>query len=321
MNCQGKCTPGLGKSRSIRHNLPQFPAFASLTLMNPLIQDLLSQGAVLTDGAWGTQMQARGLGIGEFPDLWNLSHPEQVLAVARSYVDAGSRVILTNTFGANRIRLAEAGAVDRLLEINREGVRISKEAAGGKAKVFASVGPSGKMLMSGEVTPEELLEAYAEQALALAAAGADALVLETLADLDEAKLAVEAAKRTGLPLVASIVFDSGKDKDRTMMGSTPEQVAEELAAAGVDVIGANCGLGIEFFAPICRRLRAAGGLPVWIKPNAGMPEMVAGQTVYKTGADTFACQVPALVEAGASFVGACCGSTPDFIRTVSQVLR
>jgi 5-methyltetrahydrofolate--homocysteine methyltransferase len=288
--------------------------------MNTLIQGLIGKGPALTDGAWGTQMQARGLGIGEFPDLWNLSHPEQVLAVAQSYVDAGSRVILTNTFGANRIRLAEAGAVDRLMEINREGVRISKEAARGKAKVFASIGPSGKMLMAGEVTPEELIEAYAEQAIAMAEAGADALLIETMADLEEALLAVQGAKRTGLPVGASIVFDSGKDKDRTMMGSTPEQVAEALAAAGVDVVGANCGLGIEFFAPICRRLKAASGLPVWMKPNAGMPEMVAGTTVYKTGAETFSSQVPLLIEAGADFIGACCGSTPEFIQTTNKFL-
>lgn len=288
--------------------------------MNTLIQELIGKGPALTDGAWGTQMQARGLGIGEFPDLWNLSHPEQVLAVAQSYVDAGSRVILTNTFGGNRIRLAEAGAVDRLIEINREGVRISKEAARGKAKVFASIGPSGKMLMAGEVTAEELIEAYAEQAIAMAEAGADALLIETMADLDEALLAVQGAKRTGLPVGASIVFDSGKDKDRTMMGSTPEQVGEALAAAGVDVVGANCGLGIEFFAPICRRLKAASGLPVWMKPNAGMPEMVAGTTVYKTGAETFSSQVPSLIQAGADFIGACCGSTPEFIQATSRLL-
>lgn len=288
--------------------------------MNALIEELTQDGPVLTDGAWGTQMQARGLGIGEFPDLWNLSHPEQVLEVARAYVDAGSRVILTNTFGANRIRLAEAGAVDRLAEINREGVRISKEAAGARAKVFASIGPSGKMLMTGEVTSGELLEAFAEQARALAEGGADALLVETMSDLEEAKLAVEAAKRTGLPVAASVVFDAGKDKDRTMMGLTPEQIGEALAEAGVDVAGANCGLGIEFFAPICRRLKAASGLPVWIKPNAGMPELAGGTTIYKTGAETFASRAPALLDAGADFLGGCCGTTPDFIRALRSVL-
>lgn len=289
--------------------------------MNALIAELINSGPVLTDGAWGTQMQAHGLGIGEFPDLWNLTHPDQVLAVAQSYVDAGSRVILTNTFGANRIRLAETEMADRVADINREGARISKQAAGDKAKVFASIGPSGKMLIAGEVTPEGLSEAFAEQARALAEGGADALIIETMSDLDEAKLAIEAAKQTRLPVVASMVFDSGKDKDRTMMGTMPEQIAEGLAAAGADVIGANCGLGIEFFAPICRRLKVAGGLPVWIKPNAGMPELVGTETIYKTDAARFVGGVPALIEAGADFIGGCCGSTPEFVRVMSEQLR
>lgn len=289
--------------------------------MNTLITDLIKHGAVLTDGAWGTQMQARGLGIGEFPDLWNLTHPGEVLAVAQSYVHAGSRVILTNTFGANRIRLAETGMLDRVADINREGARISKEAAGDKVKVFASIGPSGKMLIAGDVTPDDLLEAFAEQARALAAGGADAILIETMSDLDETKLAIEGAKPTGLPVIASMVFDSGKDKDRTMMGATPEQIAEGLASAGADVIGANCGLGIEFFAPICKRLKAAGGLPVWIKPNAGMPELVGTETVYKTDAQTFASQVPAVIEAGADFIGGCCGSTPEFVKVMAPLLN
>ena len=289
--------------------------------MNALIAELLKHGPALTDGAWGTQMQARGLGIGEFPDLWNLTHADQVLAVAQSYADAGSHVILTNTFGANRIRLAETEMLDRVADINREGARLSKQAAGDKAKVFASIGPSGKMLIAGEVTPEELFEAFAEQARALAEGGADAILIETMSDLDEAKLAVEAAKQTGLPVAASMVFDSGKDKDRTMMGTTPEQIAEGLASVGVDVIGANCGLGIEFFAPICKRLKAASGLPVWIKPNAGMPELIGTETVYKTDAQTFASQVPALIEAGADFIGGCCGSTPEFVRAMASLLK
>ena len=289
--------------------------------MNTAIADLIKAGPVLTDGAWGTQMQARGLGIGEFPDLWNLTHPDEVLAVAQSYVDAGSRVILTNTFGANRIRLAETDMLDRVVDINREGARLSRQAAGDQASVFASIGPSGKMLIAGDITPEELFEAFAEQARALAAGGASAILIETMSDVEETKLAIEAAKQTGLPVIASMVFDSGKDKDRTMMGATPEQIAEGLAGAGADVVGANCGLGIEFFAPICKRLRSASGLPVWIKPNAGMPELVGTETVYQTTAQTFASQVPALIEAGADFVGGCCGSTPDFVRAMAAFLR
>lgn len=289
--------------------------------MNPLTQRLLSQGPVITDGAWGTQLQARGLSTGEFPDAWNLTHADKVAEVARAYVEAGSQIILTNTFGANRIRLAEAGLADRVAEINRKGVEISRIAAQGRAMVFASIGPSGKMIMTGETTPEDLRTAFGEQAQALAAGGADALVVETMADVEEAKVAVEGARTAGLPVVACMVFDSGKDKDRTMMGNTPEQVAEALTDAGADVIGANCGQGIAGFVKICERLHAATPRPIWIKANAGLPEMVEGRAVYRTRPEEFAGYVPALVEAGASFIGGCCGTSPDFIRLVKQALQ
>jgi methionine synthase I (cobalamin-dependent) len=286
--------------------------------MPPLLARLLADGPILTDGAWGTQLQALGLSPGEMPDAWNLIHPERVEQVARSYVEAGSRVILTNTFGANRLRLAEAGLADRTAEINRLGAAISRQAAGDRATVFASIGPTGRLLMAGEVTGDELASAFAEQAEALAVGGAEALVVETMADPEEAALAVAAARATGLPVVGSMVYDSGRDRDRTLMGTTPEQAAERLAAAGADVIGANCGQGIEGFLSLCRRLRAATGLPLWMKANAGLPEMVDGRAVYRTTAAAFARHAPALVEAGASFVGGCCGTDPDFIRALAR---
>lgn len=289
--------------------------------LHPLIQKLVSNGPVLTDGAWGTQLQARGLAIGEIPDLWNVTHPDKVAEVARAYVEAGSQIILTNTFGANRIRLAEGGCAERAKEINEAGARISRAAAAGRALVFASIGPSGKMLMSGDVTEEALRLAFTEQAEALARGGADGLVVETMADLDEARLAIGAAKATGLPVVASMVFDSGKDKDRTMMGTTPEQAAAGLIDAGADVIGANCGQGIAGFVPICARLKAAAaGHPVWIKANAGLPEMRDGKTAYAMTASEFSSYVPALLQAGAGFLGGCCGTSPDFIRVLGQKL-
>lgn len=290
--------------------------------IHPIIQKLVATGPVLTDGAWGTQLQARGLAVGESPDLWNLTHPDQVAAVARAYVEAGSHVILTNTFGANRVRLADSGCAERAKEINEAGARLSRQAAAGRALVFASLGPTGKMLMSGDVTEDELRGAFTEQAVALATGGADGLVVETMADLDEARIAIAAARTTGLPVVASMVFDSGKDKDRTMMGTTPEQAAAGLIAAGADVIGANCGQGIAGFVKICERLKAAAGAhPIWIKANAGLPEMHEGKAVYATTAEQFASYVPALINAGASFIGGCCGTSPEFIRTVAQTLR
>jgi methionine synthase I (cobalamin-dependent) len=172
------------------------------------------------------------------------------------------------------------------------------------------------MLMTGEVTPDEVTAAFAAQCAALASAGADALLVETMSDVEEAKLAVAAAKATGLPVIASFAFDTGKNKDRTMMGSKPEDVAREMEAAGADAVGANCGAGVENFAAVCRRLRSATSLPLWIKANAGLPEMKDGAVTYSAGAEWFAGHLPALLDAGASFVGGCCGTSPEFIRAL-----
>lgn len=276
----------------------------------------LAGGLLIADGAWGTELQARGLEPGAAPDTWNLAHPDRVEAVARAYVEAGSQVILTNTFRANAIAMNRARGDDGGLEaINRAGVEISKRAAG-QALVFASIGPTGKLLMAGEVGKEQAYAAFAAQAAVLAEAGADALLVETMSDIEEARLAVAAAKSTGLPVIVSFAFDSGRNKDRTMMGATPERVAAAMVEAGADAVGANCGIGVEYAAPVCRRLRAACGLPIWIKPNAGLPKMEGTALRYSASAESFAAHYADLREAGASFLGGCCGSTPDFIRAL-----
>ena len=289
--------------------------------MHSTIADLLSRGTVVTDGAWGTQLQSQGLPVGACPDAWNLSHPDAVESVAQAYVAAGSQIILTNTFGANRFILARHDLADRVAEINAAGVEISRRAAGGRAKVFASMGPSGLMLMMGEASEDDLQAAFLEQAAAMAAAGADGIVVETMTDPAEARLAVAAARQTGLPVVACMTFDSGAKLDRTMMGTTPEQAAEQLLDAGADVIGSNCGQGVAGFVEICRRLHAASGCAVWVKANAGLPEMRGGQTHYAQSAEQFAEYVPQLVAAGAGFLGGCCGTSPDFIRALCAALR
>jgi len=285
-----------------------------------LIQELVAAGAVLTDGAWGTELQARGLAAGEIGDIWNLTHPDRVEAVARAYVDAGSRIILTNTFRANRIALARHADGERVANINRAGVEISRRAAAGRALVFASIGPSGKLLAAGELDVQSLEATFAEQARALAGAGADGLVVETMADISEAKIAVAAALATGLPVVACMIFDSGKDRDRTMMGVSPEQAAADLTAAGAHVIGANCGIGIEAAVTICKALASATERPVWIKPNAGLPELVDGQIIYRMDPENFAGFLPALYGAGARFIGGCCGTNPQFVRALRDRL-
>jgi methionine synthase I (cobalamin-dependent) len=288
--------------------------------MHATLEKLLAAGPVTTDGGWGTQLQERGLPLGTCPEAWNLTRPELVAEVARAYVEAGSQVILSNTFGANRFILARHGLAERVAEVNQAGVAISRRAAAGRALVFASMGPSGVMLITGETSPEELQAAFAQQAQAIARAGADGIVVETMSDPAEAALAVTAARQTGLPLVASMTFGSGAKLDRTMMGATPEDAARQLLAAGADCVGANCGQGIAAFADICRRLYAAAGRPVWIKANAGLPEMRDGRAFYRETAGQFAAFVPALVEAGAGMIGGCCGTTPEFIAAVRKEL-
>ncbi|MCS7305192.1 MAG: homocysteine S-methyltransferase family protein [Thermoguttaceae bacterium] len=288
--------------------------------MHVLIEQLTSTGPVVTDGAWGTQLQQLGLPVGQCPERWNLEHPDRVQQVAQSYVEAGSLIILTNTFGGNRFSLARYGLAEHVRQINQAGVQISLQAAGQQALVFASVGPSGKMLLTGDTTADQLESVFLEQCEVLAEAGADGLVIETMSDLEEALIAVRAAKTTGLPVVACMVFASGRDKDRTLMGNSPEQAAEALSQAGADVVGANCGQGIEGFLSICRRLRTATDRPIWIKPNAGLPQLVDGQVRYSQTPEHFASYVPALLEAGAAFLGGCCGTTPDFIRAIRNQL-
>lgn len=288
--------------------------------MHEFVARLIADGPVLTDGAWGTQMQALGLPSGECPDGWNLTHPEVVEKIPRAYVDAGSQIVLTNTFRANRLSLEAAGLADKVVEINRQGAAISKRAAGDRASVFGSIGPSGKMLCMGEISAEDLQGAFAEQAAGLAEGGADAIVIETMGDLEEAKLAVKAAKRTGLPVVGCMCFDSGADLDRTMMGITPEQAASGLSEAGADVIGANCGQGIEGYIKISRRLVAASDMPVWIKANAGIPKVIDGKIVYEITPEQFASRARELVDAGVSFIGGCCGTSPEFIAALAREL-
>ncbi len=279
--------------------------------------DCVRGSLTLADGAWGTQLQKFGAPLGACLDEWNLTMPAMVRQVAENYIQAGSKVILTNTFRANPISLAAHGLDGQCVAINRAGVRISREVAGHEAFVFASMGPSGKMLVAKEVTRERLHDAFLAQACALAEEGPDALLIETMTDIAEARIAAAAALETGLPVIVSFVFDSGKNRDRTIMGATPEQVVTDLVSEGVHGIGANCGIGAREYIAICKRLVAACNLPIWMKPNAGLPEIVGGVAKYKTTPEEFASAAKELADAGATFVGGCCGTSPDFIRVLA----
>ena len=287
--------------------------------MHATLEQLLIDKPVILDGAWGTQLQKLGLPSGQCPDLWNLDNPEMVLKVAQSYVEAGSQVIISNTFSSNPFTLKKSGVgKEKVVELNEAGVRISRKACEGTGcKAFASIGPSGEILMMKQVSEQELYDGFKLQADGILAGGADGIVIETMSCPQEASLAVQAAKTTGLPVVACMVFDSGKNQDRTMMGATPEKAAKALLAAGADLIGSNCGKGIEGFIPICKRLADASGLPVWIKANRGLPVAIDGVATYTQTADQFAEFAPALVEAGAGLIGGCCGTDPTFIAALA----
>ena len=286
--------------------------------MHALMERLLAESPVVTDGAWGTSLQAAGLETGACPDAWNLLQPDRVEAVARSYVAAGSRIILSNTFGSSRIALTRYGLQDQTVDINTAGARLSKQAAGQQSLVFCSIGSTGKMVLMGEVPETDVAAAFTEQAQALKEGGADGLAIETMSDLVEARLAIVAAQATGLPVVACMSFDSGPNQLHTMMGVSVEQAAREFTALGVDAVGANCGQGIAGMLAVCQELRRHTPLPIWIKGNAGTPRLEDGRAVYDMQPEDFAAHVPELMGAGAQFIGGCCGTGPDFVSALVQ---
>jgi len=283
----------------------------------------------LTDGAWGTQLQKKGLSPGSAPELWNAEKPAAVAAVAEGYVRAGSEVILTNTFGANRFVLAAHGLAGRAAELAEKGALLSRQAAdaakaaGRDVKVFASIGPTGKIVMMEEVPKEDIAAAFAETAEAVAFGGADAIVLESFGELEELRIALEAAKKaTDLPVVLSMTFASGADKTRTMMGNSPGQLAALAKAGGAAAVGANCGVGPDNYVRVAAMLHKETDLPIWIKPNAGLPTVGAdGRTSFPMGPKDFAGFLPKLIAAGAKFIGGCCGTTPAHIEALREALN
>ncbi len=271
------------------------------------------------DGAWGTECQKLGGRPGELFEAWNVEAPEKVFSVASGYVKAGAQIILTNTFTGNRFALERHEAASRVAELSKAGAEISKRAAAGKAYVFASLGPVGKLVSMGELDATEAEDAYAEQAAALAAGGADALVVETQTDLAEAEAGIKGClKATDLPVGVSFSFDSGKNGAFTMMGVSVDQAYSMARDTGASFVGANCGRGIDTYVEIAKLFQQCGdAIPIWIKGNAGLPEIDdAGNTVYRAGPEVFAKAVPELLNAGVRFIGGCCGSAPEHIQAI-----
>jgi len=278
---------------------------------------------LLSDGAWGTLLQAKGLKPGECPELWNITHPNEILDIAKSYIDAGSDIIETNSFGGSIIKLSQYGLSARVREINEAAAAISREAAGKDKLVAGSVGPTGKMLVMGDITEEELYNAFSEQSKALENGGADIIIIETMTAIDESALAVRAAKdNTNCTVILTMTFSkTPKGEYRTMMGASPEEMVKVAKTEGADVIGSNCGNGIADMIGIVKAIRSFDAdIPVMIQANAGMPELIDGKTVYRESPELMASYVDELVKAGSNIIGGCCGTTPEHIRKIRQAL-
>ncbi|MGA2766412.1 MAG: homocysteine S-methyltransferase family protein [Spirochaetia bacterium] len=289
--------------------------------MNTFGEMLQKEKIVLCDGAWGTEFFRRGLMPGSPPDEWNLTHPEIVREITRDYLEAGARVILTNTFGSNRFRLEPHGLSERVREINGIAVRLGREVVAGGALLAGDIGPTARFLALGEVSTDELYEAFAAQARALAEEGVDLIVVESMTDVEEMAVAVTAAvQSTGLPVVASMTYNRTPHGYRTMMGNPPELCVKKAEQAGAAVIGANCGSGIEDYVPLAPILRSLTRLPLWVKANAGIPQIVGGKVAYPLEPDEYASFVPSLIDAGVNVIGGCCGTDPSFIREMGKVI-
>lgn len=289
--------------------------------------DILEQartGIVWFDGAMGTMLQKRGLTSGACPEEWNATHPELVAEIHRAYLEAGSQVVETNSFGGTRLKLEKFGKGDEVLRFNRAAAEVAKEAVGSEALVGGSVGPTGEFLEPlGMLSEAAMREAFREQMEALVQGGVDLLCVETMADLKEATLAVQAAKEVAdLPVTATMSFNLDRNGFRTMMGIDPAQVVQGLLEAGADIVGTNCG-GIEIrqMVDLIGQMRQTTTAPLLAYPNAGIPKLVDGRTMFTQGPEDMARHVAALMDAGARLIGGCCGTTPAHIRAMIQALR
>lgn len=294
--------------------------------MRTTLQDLLAAGTpVVADGGMGTMLFSLGLEQGASPELWNVDHPDRIRSVHRGYIEAGARIILTNSFGGNRVRLGTHDLAGRAAELNTAAARLARAEADAVPQpvvVGGSMGPTGQMLAPmGALSFEDAVDAFAEQARALVEGGVDVLWIETMSDLEEVRAAHTACRQVApdVPVVTTMTFDT---KGRTMMGVTPERALSTLGEFGVIALGANCGNGPDEIEGVIEKMRAAGpDVPLVAKANAGLPHMVDGVAVYDATPDVMAGYARRVREHGAQIIGACCGSTPDHIRAIAQALK
>jgi 5-methyltetrahydrofolate--homocysteine methyltransferase len=292
--------------------------------MNSLLEFLRERKILISDGAWGTLLHQAGLQPGECPELWNITHRDDVYAIAKSYIDAGADIILTNSFGGNPIKLEHYGLSDRTDELNAAAAEISREAAGPDHLVLGSIGPSGKILMMEEVSEQQLFDGFYIQAAALKKGGVDAICVETMSAIDEACIAVRATKEsTGLEVVCTFTFEkTSLGEFRTLMGVSPEEMVNSIKEAGADVIGTNCGNGFEQMIEIVKLIRTIDNeIPVLVHANAGKPIYENGRTVFPETPEIMGARVHELIDCGANIIGGCCGTTPAHIEALAREIR
>ncbi len=288
--------------------------------------DLCRTGVAIGDGAMGTELQRAGLAIGECGDRWNLEHPGRILAIHEAYIAAGSQVIITNSFGANRWVLGRYGLADRVAAVNRAAAIAARRAAGEAVCVLGDIGPCGGFIRPlGDIDPGELEAEFTVQAAALLEGGADGIIIETMSALDELRIAIGAARTANAPfVVASMAFDRVPNGNiRTMMGVSPEQAARAAVEAGAEVVGANCGTHMTAadFERVTAAFRQTVDRPIMIQSNAGSPDLVDGRAVYRLSPETFAEGMRLVAAAGAGVVGGCCGTTPAHIAALARQLK
>jgi 5-methyltetrahydrofolate--homocysteine methyltransferase len=291
--------------------------------MDDLLDRIRKGETIVADGAMGTMLFQKGLSQNECPESFNLTHPEILEEIAADYQKAGAEIIQTNTFGGSPLKLQRYSLDDKTEKINRRAVEIVRKAVGEKAYISGSCGPSGRILIPyGDTAPEQIYESSLRQMRALIEAGVDIICIETMTDITEAMLNIKAAKTVSptIPVMATMTFDRTPKGFFTIMGVTIEKAAQELEKAGADIIGSNCGHGLEMMIKIGLEFKALSNLPLIIQSNAGLPEMVDGEAVYGETPEFVADKARELISAGVSIIGGCCGTTPEHIAAIRKMV-